>query len=325
VGERGAGLSGGEKQRIGIARVLLTDPRILILDEATSNIDAQSEAAIQTALAEVVRGRTTIAIAHRLSTLRNADRIVVVDQGRVVESGTHAELLEKDDHFARLVKMQQGYSLDASIDLLIAAGHAGKHAPLENDAACDESKTESSTDDTHAALPPLRWHRPRWLEPEFVNIHLGTHNALHVTIMNEGIYGGVFALRCFPVHFPRQYISLRYHDGDGREVEIGLLRNIDFWPALAQKLVNESLRKRYFVHTIKSINDIKLANNYLRFDVETDLGQQQFMLRWQADRAQDYGPRGKMLLDTDENRYLIPDVRELPERERRLLVRHIYW
>ncbi|MFM8705599.1 MAG: ABC transporter ATP-binding protein, partial [Planctomycetia bacterium] len=100
LGEHGAGLSGGEKQRLSIARTLLYDPRVLVLDEATSNIDAEAEKSIQEALAVLVRGRTTIAIAHRLSTLRNADRILAFDRGRLVEQGTHAELLAADGIYA---------------------------------------------------------------------------------------------------------------------------------------------------------------------------------------------------------------------------------
>ena len=110
VGERGNRLSGGEKQRISIARAILRDPRILILDEATSSVDTETEAHIQHALERLTRGRTTIAIAHRLSTLRNCDRLLVIDDGRLVETGTHQELMANNGIFADLVKSQRKMS-----------------------------------------------------------------------------------------------------------------------------------------------------------------------------------------------------------------------
>ena len=107
VGERGQQLSGGERQRIAIARAILHNPRILILDEATSSVDTDTEKQIQEAIARLIKGRTTFAIAHRLSTLRNADRLLVFKDGRIVESGTHDALLEQQGEFYRLVEIQR--------------------------------------------------------------------------------------------------------------------------------------------------------------------------------------------------------------------------
>ena len=115
VGERGQGLSGGERQRISIARALLIDPRILILDEATSSVDSETEKEIQKALENLVKGRTTIAIAHRLSTLHRADRLVVLDRGRVVEEGTHDALMAKEGAYFNLYQAQ-ARNMDVDMD-----------------------------------------------------------------------------------------------------------------------------------------------------------------------------------------------------------------
>jgi ATP-binding cassette subfamily B protein len=107
VGEKGARLSGGQKQRLSIARALIRNPRVLILDEATSSLDAESEALIQEALERLMRNRTTFVVAHRLSTIQNAKRIVVMMNGSIAEIGTHAELLKKNGIYARLYSRQR--------------------------------------------------------------------------------------------------------------------------------------------------------------------------------------------------------------------------
>jgi ATP-binding cassette subfamily B protein len=116
VGERGSRVSGGEKQRIAIARAILHDPKILILDEATSLVDTQTESLIQEALTNLVKGRTTFAIAHRLSTLKNADRLLVIADGKKSEFGTHDELIEKKGVYYKLVEMQTKLSAIKAVD-----------------------------------------------------------------------------------------------------------------------------------------------------------------------------------------------------------------
>ena len=106
VGERGVRLSGGQRQRIAIARALLKNPPLLLLDEATSALDAQSEQAVQAALEQAMRGRTTLVIAHRLATITGADRIIVFERGHLIDSGTHAELVARGGLYARLAAMQ---------------------------------------------------------------------------------------------------------------------------------------------------------------------------------------------------------------------------
>ena len=123
VGERGQGLSGGERQRISIARALLIDPKILILDEATSSVDTETEKEIQKALDNLVRGRTTIAVAHRLSTLRRANRLVVMDKGHMVEVGSHEALMAQEGAYYRLYQAQARQAQTAQ-DVL----HAGADA-----------------------------------------------------------------------------------------------------------------------------------------------------------------------------------------------------
>jgi ABC-type multidrug transport system ATPase subunit len=312
LGERGAGLSGGERQRVSIARALLYDPKVLILDEATSSVDTESEKAIQEALRVLTRGRTTLAIAHRLSTLRESDRILVFDAGQLIEQGTHHELMQLDGQYAKLVKIQTQLAGNTRF----AAALNGS-AELVVDDNADNALVDGGAEETDFA--------PRWLEPGAAEFRCGQFDALEVVLPNGEVHRGVFAVSCFPATRPDDFISLRVWDVDGKERELGILRQLDQWPADCQSLVRAALARRYFLRRIQAIDDITLEYGYLNLRVRTDQGPGSFTMRWTQSQAQDFGANGKVLLDLEDNRYLVPDVDQLPKRDRELLQRYIYW
>lgn len=180
----------------------------------------------------------------------------------------------------------------------------------------------SSGDDIGAHLDPTV---ARYLTPDTAKIHLGGRNALHVTVLNDRIYGGVYAAYIFAVRQPRKFVSLRYKNAKGEDIEVGIIRDLAEWPDADRSLVEEALHRHYFVHTITRIHHVGWKYGYIAFDVQTDKGPAQFLMRWQTDRAHDYGRGGKVLLDVDENRYLIPEVNALATREREEFLRYVYW
>lgn len=166
--------------------------------------------------------------------------------------------------------------------------------------------------------------RIRFLAPDMCRIHVGKLGALHVTLNDEESIGGVYAAYAFPVAHPDSYISLIQASGDA-DTEIGVIRDLKGFPTEDADLVREALARRYFVHTITGINRVGWRYGLIRFDVETDKGPVEFFMRWSQNRAVAYGERGKVIIDLENNRYLIPDLDALTTRERQDFQRVIYW
>ncbi len=310
LGEHGAGLSGGEKQRLSIARTLLYDPRILVLDEATSNIDAEAEKSIQEALAVLVRGRTTIAIAHRLSTLRNADRILAFDRGRLVEQGTHAELLAADGIYARLVRIQTQVSKQQTVDGLLVV---------------DQPRTEPAAPPPHDEPRPPACPGIHWLEAGTHRFAIGTHGRIELWEGADRLAAGLFVVRTFPATHPDGYLSVRGWNDTGEEVELGMIRSLAEWPATDRDIVRTAAARRALVRQIRRVHSARLAHGYLDFDVDTDAGRGAFTMRWTQSQAVDFGVDGKMLIDTEENRWVVPRVSDLPRPDEERFLQYVYW
>ena len=280
LGEGGAGLSGGERQRLSIARALLVDPDILILDEATASIDAESERAICAAIRRFSRRRTTIAIAHRLSTLRNADRLLVFDQGRLVEQGTHDELMALDGLYSSLVRLQ--YS----------------SGPAEE---VDDNAIESP-----------------WLDPAGTGISADDAGTLTVEIGTR-IFREAIAAAAFPATLPDALISLRLLEPDGRESEIGILRNLDQWPAATRAAVRRSAERRQALRRIDEFRQVRTCGNALELIVGTPDGVENIRMQKSSDGLQRFGRHGLLLIDGGGRYFVVPDRDALPKTQQQLL------
>ncbi len=319
LGEGGAGLSGGERQRLSIARALLIDPDILILDEATASIDAESERAICAAIRRFSRRRTTIAIAHRLSTLRSADRLLVFDQGHLVEQGSHDDLMAADGLYASLVRLQyssgpvedieeEGTSLPwlEPAETEISRQNAeGRGQRAEGGGQTKQPQAASSLP-TAYCLPPAR-----------------DEASLTVSIGGKR-YENVVAAPCFPATRPDSFISVRRLEDDGRETELGIIRSLSAWPLAARAAVAASIANRQVLEHVQSIGQMQTRGSLLEMRVATRQGNKTILLDKSGDANnnftwQSYGRRGFLLTDTTGSRFIISDCSTLPKHQQQLL------
>jgi ABC-type multidrug transport system ATPase subunit len=293
VGERGQALSGGERQRIAIARAVLIDPRILILDEATSAVDAQTEREIQRALDNVVQGRTTIAIAHRLSTLRKAHKLVVLSQGRLAEMGTHAQLLARGGEYARLYQAQMRSVL----------GRDGGRNLIEGEELEGLDSGQRELLDARRALGNL--------EP--IDNRRG-----ELQLVAAGETLRVHPVRCFPLTDPAVWISLV--DERGREVttvpELGSL------PREQRSMIEAALDEREFVPAVTAIERIVVTPAHAQWHIATDRGRTCFALGHE-DHVRALTKDRFVISDVNGMRYVVKDVNQLDARSRKLLARYL--
>jgi ATP-binding cassette subfamily B protein len=294
VGERGQSLSGGERQRISIARALLIDPKILILDEATSAVDVETEREIQAALENLVQGRTTVAIAHRLSTLRQANKIVVLNDGKLAEIGTQAELLARGGEYARLHRAQ----LELQSQL---APHRPRAASVSGEPVVEK--------EVRPSLRPLLDVSRLRFEPD----HAGQ---LRLSSRDSAVTALVSPVRCFPLTHPDGFVALL----DERGREVAFVERLTELDAATRASVAEALRLREFVPVIDRIERIVVTPTRSDWHVHTDRGP----VRFAVDNEENFRRLGGgryWITDMHGMRYLIPTLEGLDATSRRLVRR----
>lgn len=296
IGASGKDLSGGEKQRVSIARAILADPGILILDEATASVDTETEKAIQRSLSYLVQGRTTLSIAHRLSTLRDADRLIVIEKGRIAEEGTAEELDRLEDGiYHKLSRLQvTGHALDVE--------GADMEEMNENGLDYYEREAEQMTE-LYYLTPEDRFERT---EGGFVNLYC--KGELHKSVK---------VVRLFPFTDADKYISIREGDEKGRE--IGIIEDITVLSAETQKILKEQLALNYFTPVIQKIYSIKDELGYAYFHVLTDKGECRFAINMASNAVTKLSDDRLIITDLDENRFEVRDVAALTMKEKRKL------
>jgi len=221
-----------------------------------------------------------------------------------VEQGTHAELLAADGLYARFVRIQTQVSRQPTVDSLLIEPPA-------------EIAAEPAAVPAEAAL--------QWLEPAGLRFTTGVHGRIELWSVETRRAAGLFVVPTFPASHPDAFLSVRCWTDDGEEQELGLIRSLADWPAADAAILRTAVARRILVRTIRRIHKLRLDHGYLDFEVESDAGPGQFTTRWTQSQALDFGADGKLLIDSEENRWVVPDLADLPQADRERFERYVYW